>query len=186
MKAARCYLDGKALGPDGWRSAELAGMPEQITERLVGDLVAMQDAGLWVFQLLGAEMGLIAKPRGGDRAVAKTAMLYRMWNCTRRPEMKHWEVAEAAVWDNAQPGMSIEIFAATRLWEAEVARENGETTGGALYDVETFSDTVDHQRLCESIEASDVPAIDALMGTQMHFAHALLLLTGWPPPPLCL
>ena len=87
-KAAKTYGTRKALGPDHFRTNELATAPAEATQALAGILLDCEKAGLWPIQLLHVIVALLGKPARGERGFGKTAMLYRLWFVMRKPAVK--------------------------------------------------------------------------------------------------
>ena len=75
-------------------------MLEELT-RLLQDL----DEGLcWPSQVLQVLLAIIRMPTGGERPIALTAGLYRLFFKVRKPVVAKWEKAKAGFWDSAVKG----------------------------------------------------------------------------------
>ena len=70
--ACRNYPERKALGVDGWRSWELAVLPDTILRAVVSLINKQVSTGSWNHDLETVWMALLPKPTGGLRTVGKT------------------------------------------------------------------------------------------------------------------
>ena len=72
-----------------------------------------------------AQRGFIAKPTGGERPIALTAGLYRLFFKIRKPVVARWEEAKAGFWDSAVKGSEALRTAIARAVKNEVCVELG-------------------------------------------------------------
>ena len=128
----------KSHGADHWGSDELGSMPKEIASDFVGVLNDAVSSGTWPTQLLVNAMPLLGKPSGGERCVAKTPMIYRIWRRCSRSRVAAWESAVAAPWDCSVAGVDAMWPALVRAATAELAVAAGETVAAALWDLHRF------------------------------------------------
>ena len=175
---AHAYGSKRSNGSDHWGARELSALPVEILEcftSLVNDSVSM---GIWPIQLFLNLMPVLGKPSGGERCVAKTPVLYRLWCRCTRGLVKSWERQHTASWDTAKEGMSALWPALVRGLRAEVASGTGEAFGASLWDLHKFFDLVDPVTLVKKATALGFPLRILVMGVQMHVAPRALQLLG--------
>ena len=118
----------------------------------------------WPAQLLLNFMAMLAKASGGERCIAKTSMLYRLWTRSRRGIVAAWEAAHAQEFDAARSGSSAYLAAALRAFFLEVGRALGFKVTALLWDLEKFVDTVDLELLVRRAFLESYPPLDLCMG----------------------
>ena len=113
--AIRAYPVGKKPGIDCWSTEQWRDLPPEIISLIASTLFAIQRYAFWPIQVMLNLESLIAKPLGGQRPIAKTPFLYRVWNAIRAPLLRQWSSMNCPEWDTASKGRSAEIEAAARL-----------------------------------------------------------------------
>ena len=68
-------------------------------------------------------MAFIPEPTGGERPIALTAGLYRLFFKIRKPAVAKWEAAKAGFWDSAVKGSEALRTAICRAVKNEVCME---------------------------------------------------------------
>jgi hypothetical protein len=116
----------------------------------------------------------LAKASGGERTIAKTPKLYRLWCRIRKKVINTWEKQLHKPYDTCCKGGSALEAAANRSLHAEIAHRNGMKVVATLFDLAKFFDTVEPQPLAESIEQTSFPPIDAVLAYQIHLAPRVL------------
>ena len=123
-------------------------------------------------------MGLLPKPQGGQRTVAKTPSLYRLWNVIQSPEMRKWSGESAPEWDFASQGRSAAFSATLRAWTNEVATLSGLACATVLWDMETFFDTIHPREVLKQGIHFGYPPRLLLLALSMHAALRVLTIRG--------
>ena len=93
-------------------------------------------------QLLIVFVGLIRKPKGGERPVAMTALLCRLIIKMRRPIIGDWETQNHGFWDDAIKGSSPLRAALARALRLEAGVAMRFVAAGGLWDVAAFFDSI--------------------------------------------
>ena len=176
--AARSYPAKKACGADAWNSGQLRVLPLECLEPHASVLTNAHNALLWPIQIMLNLMSLIPKSAGGERTVAKTTLLYRLWNVLRAPEMRNWSAESVASWDYAAAGRSAIASAAIRGWANEVSIISGHESTTVLWDLHKFFDTINGEHVLNAGIDQAYPATDLALGLSMHFAPRCVQLTG--------
>ena len=85
VRAAIHTIPAKAAtGMDLWDSGLLRQLPKEGMAGLATLLNAVEAEALWPPQVWAVQVALMAKPTGGQRPIALTAMLFRVWSRMRR------------------------------------------------------------------------------------------------------
>ena len=145
-------------------------LPPQLAAEIVGILLICECLRVWPLQWLCNLWAFLPKPSSGERAVAKTPMLYRVWCRWRRLPVTAWESTNARPWDCAVAGKGVFSSALLRAWKTELALAQGVCAGAALWDLSEFFDTVVVETLAEKLACSTYPADLAALALQMHLA----------------
>ena len=123
-------------------------------------------------------MPVLGKPTGGERCVAKTPILYRLWCKHTRATVKDWETEHTAAWDTAKQGSSAMWHALIRALKGELASGTGKAFGGSLWDLHRLFDLVDPVSLVKEAIDLRCPIHVLVAGIQMHVAPRVLQLLG--------
>jgi hypothetical protein len=92
------------LGLDSWRPRDWEHLPVEMLESLTSILQDIDTGLCWPSQVLQVLLAFIPKPTGGERPIALTAGLYRLFFKIRKPAVAKWEEAKAGFWDSAVKG----------------------------------------------------------------------------------
>lgn len=175
---ALAYGSRKSRGSDHWSAKELAALPGELLGKICSLLDECVSSGVWPIQLLTNLMPILGKPSGGERCVAKTPVLYRLWCCYVREEVRVWERANVATWDTAKEGSSALWPALLRGLRAEIAASCGKNFAALLWDLHKFFDMVDPVTLVGKARELGFPLRLLLMAIQMHTAPRVVQLLG--------
>ena len=93
------------LGVDLWVLQLISSLPDA-SLRVLLLITQLVEDGQYPMQLLIVFIGLIPKPKGGERPIAITAMLYRLIIKMRLPIIGDWETDNHGFWDSAIKGSS--------------------------------------------------------------------------------
>ena len=121
---------------------------------------------------------------GGERGIAKTPMLYRMWSRIVQKEVRDWEAAVVADWDCATVGSSAFKTALLRNYKTEIASALGESCAANLWDLHKFFDTVVPSELFSSALELGFPKHVLALGLDMHMAPRVIQLEGCCSEPI--
>ena len=176
--AATTYPDLKGKGADCWSTGFLRTLPLSVLEGLSDVLTRSQVIMMWPAQLMLNLMALIPKPQGGERAVAKAPMLYRLWNVICTPQLKEWSASTAPEWDYATQGKSAMFAATLRAWANEAAQISGRSATSLLWDIEKKFDSIRPQDVVREGIHFQYPSRPLILGLSMHMAPRVLTLQG--------
>ena len=177
-KAARAYPGSKALGLDGWTSLAFRTLPCEVLSMLVASLNTCQSILQWPVQFMINAMTLISKPLGGQRSIAKTPMVYRLWNIVNADDVRRWSDQNCPAYDFASKGRSALFAGAHRCWSNELCRYAGLETASVLWDVEKFFDNIRPQDVLREGVRLGYPLGILIMALSLHTAPRCLLLGG--------
>ena len=178
QEAASAYPDTKAKGTDEWSTGFLRTLPLLVLSGLSQVLTQVQIHMLWPAQIMFNLMSLLPKPQGGQRTVAKTPMLYRLWNILVTPQLKEWNEATVPDWDFATKGRSAVFSATLRAWTNEVAKLAGVSALSILWDIEKFFDTINPKDVLREGIALKYPLRCLLLALSMHMSPRSLTIRG--------
>ena len=108
-------------GTDNLGPADLRNAPHQAVTGLLHLFQSCEDAIAWPWQFLTMLEALLAKPAGGERAVALLPWPVRLWSHLRKPLGADWCDQKAGFWDEAVKGSSALLVALRRLFWDESA-----------------------------------------------------------------
>ena len=178
LNAARSYPDAKAKGIDSWSTKFLRGLPLEIASVFAQTLNMVQLYMQWPLQSMCNLMSLIPKATSGERTVAKTPMLYRIWNVIRAPVVKKWEVDTIEDWDFAAAGKSALYSAAVRSLTNELGLITDRQVATILWDLDKFFDSIDPALVLREGLKLQYPPLDLVLALSMHCAPRILVLQG--------
>ena len=178
LSAASSYPDAKAKGIDAWAMVFVKKLPRELAQCFCDVLNKVQLHMVWALQLLCNLISLIPKALGGQRAIAKTPMLYRLWNVMRTPGVKAWAETIVGEWDFAASGKSAMFSAAVRSWTNELGILAGKHTATILWDVDKFFDSIDPEIVLREGISLQYPPLDLVLALAMHLAPRFLVLDG--------
>jgi len=176
--AMQAYPKKTSLGLDAWYPLELASLPRCVVDDFASFLTCCQSWLAWPTCFHANLMALLPKPQGGWRFVAKTSMVYRIWNLVRRPAVKAWEAKTAAPWDYAKPGSSAMSAALSRALADEIAQAHGQHACAVLWDFEKLFDSIYPALLVRRALALGYPLVDLVLGLRVHLSPRCLQVAG--------
>ena len=157
------------LGIDLWVLKLWATLPDNALRMLLL-IIQLIEGGAFPMQILLVLIALIPKPKGGERPIALTAMLYRLVIKLRRPIIGHWEDKEHGFWDAAIKGSSCLRAALARALRMEAAVAVGFIAIGGLWDIAAFFDSIQVDDLIEMALDRHFPPQLLLLGVNVHSA----------------
>lgn len=176
QQAAKSYPARKAKGADAWDLSLLGALPSQALTGLAEVLTTAHNQVCWPPQMQLNVMSLLPKPQGGERSVAKTPMLYRVWNIIQMPSIRQWSKDTCPPWDYCSQGRSAAFSCTLRSWVNETARLARKQTASILWDVEKFFDSIHPADVVREGIRFAYPARALLLGLQMHMAPRCLIM----------
>ena len=176
--AAKSYPVKKGLGIDFWSTGQLRPLPLECLAGLAGVITASHNSLQWPCQLLMNIMALIPKPAGGERSIAKTPLLYRLFNVMNMPKMRQWGDDTVADFDFATRGKSALTSSALRAWSNEIARVSDQHSLSILWDVDKFFDSLSPEDVLQAAVDAAYPLSELILAMSMHVAPRCLVLGG--------
>ncbi len=129
---------------------------------------------------------LLDKPKGGFRPIAIYVSLYRLWAKARRSTAASWEAAHPRSYFSAAKGNGPQ----NTTWRQGVRQEAQVCAGGAaaclFWDLESFFECVDRDKLLKRAEESNFPMPVIRLSLSMYAAPRILSMGGriarevWP------
>ena len=139
-----------------WRPAEVKALPEPATDSVGEVIYEAEQNCTWPAQVLVNLTPTVSKPSGdGERCVAKTMLLRRVWSLARRDVTPAWEQKVAKPGDAARKRMSAFKAVVGRVLQLEVAKACSRNVGAIFFDVEKHFDSVDLVLLVERTVEAD-------------------------------
>ena len=171
---AAAYPKKFSRGGDGWCAAELSALPCQVLQPFADVLELAETHLAWPLQMAANLMAILGKPTGGERVVAKTPILYRIWARAEQSAIRAWEAANTAPHDSVGAGLSAELASALRGLQNEIATGQGMYTANTLWDIEKFFDSVCITDIVSAALAHGYPGKPLVLGAMQHIAPRLL------------
>ena len=176
--ASKSYPDEKAQGIDHWSSNFIATLPNKLLQGLRDVLNCSQLFLCWPVQLMMNLITLIPKQQGGQRPIAKTPLLYRLWNRIRSQGVKQWAAGHVQDFDFAAAQRSAVYSGAIRCWTNELAVISGRHTASLLWDLEKFFDTITPEMVLQQGLELGYPPLDLTLAMAMHTAPRMMTYAG--------
>ena len=176
--ASASYPNKKGKGIDAWSSGDFRLLPETCLQPMADTVASAYTLLLWPVQIMLNVMALIPKNGGGERSIAKTPLLYRLFNVWRTPALREWGNDTVKSWDFASKGNSALISGALRAWANEVAAITGQSVATILWDIEKFFDSLSARDVYAAALRMGYPPSELILALSMHLAPRCLLLNG--------
>jgi hypothetical protein len=166
------------LGLDSWRPRDWEYPPKPMQEELTSILEEIDTGLCWPSQVLQVLLAFIPKPTGGERPIALTAGLYRLFCKIRKPAVAKWEEAKAGFWDAAVKGSEALRTAIGRAVKNEVCVELNKPAVQICWDMEKFYDTIEPGPVAKEGRKLGYPIKDLYIGILVHRSSRILLAKG--------
>ena len=177
--AACSYPAKKKLGSDFLSPLHFRILPSVLIFPFVSVLNISHHIACWPPQIRFNALALTPKSSGtGTRPIAKTPMLYRMWCVQRADTVKQWSRDTCPEWEYAAEGKSALDAATLQQAYNDVALASNLQTGGILWDLEKFFDSIDHDDIRIAADRLNYPAADLKLALNLHSAPRFLTLSG--------
>ncbi len=136
------FTTDTATAYDGCSLRQYEWMSDQALEALADVVELTERTGELPYQLGAIAMPMLAKPRGGHRAVATFVSLYRLWNRLRREEVRKWEDTVDRQYFAAGSGRAPQDAVWRQAARAEAATATGTCTATLLWDLAAFFEII--------------------------------------------
>ena len=123
-------------------------------------------------------MAFIPKPPGGERPIALTAGLHRLFFKLRKPAVAKWKEAKAGSWDSAVKGSEALRTAIARAVKNEVCVELNKPAVQICWDMEKFYDTIEPGLVAKEGRKLGYPIKELYMGILVHRNSRILRAKG--------
>ena len=123
-------------------------------------------------------VALMPKPTGGQRPIALTAMLFRVWSRARLSAISSWQSGAAKFWDAAIKGSSALQAGLVRLLRAESSTAIGHTVGTCLWGMEKFYDGLEFNHVIAEAMRLEYPVLPLGLAMQVHTVPRYLRTVG--------
>ncbi len=146
---------------------------------IIADIIEIAETvGGLPSQLDLTEMPMIAKPRGGHRAVATLVSIYRLWAKLRKPYVTAWEVSHDRPYLTAGKGKTPQATVWRQASRAEAAVAKGRHAGTLLWDVKSFFEAVKRLPLWHRARKLQFPLPILRIALSMYGSARVLTLGG--------
>ncbi|MFM7980214.1 MAG: hypothetical protein ACKPKO_12940, partial [Candidatus Fonsibacter sp.] len=133
--AAKRQAKRTGQGVDALGPADILDVPDYGRAGLADLVRVFEEEWSWPWQLLLNVCHSVAKPQGGDRAIATAPYCVRLWGMARRDATDDWCEDNAAWWDDAVARSSALRTALSRCLRDEAAHALGLCTMASLVDI---------------------------------------------------
>ncbi len=141
-EASLTFKERTLVAFDGVAMRHYALLSDEALETLADILLVVEYLGHLPGQLRFTVMPLIAKARGGHRAIASLVSLYRLWSRLRREEARKWEAAHDRPYLAAGKGRGPQDAVWRQAARAEAASGAKRQVATALWDLASFFETI--------------------------------------------
>jgi len=148
----------------------LRSLDQQELEALASLLEEVEAAVTWPIQALAVAVALLDKEAGGDRPIALTTMLYRIWGKVRFFDGQHWDSHHAGDYDQALEGRGVLPALYQDELEHEAAVASGKEVLGMLLDLTKYYDQVSLLLLLQDGVDYQFPLHLLCLSIQMYLA----------------
>ena len=170
-------------GIDVWTITILKQLPDICISHLADAMKHSVDLVAIAHQMLISLNALLGKPGGGVRTIAKTPMLYRIFNNVTNA-VQNWEEQYIKSYDTARKGFGALDAALQRNLAAEVAQLLGYEYAAVFNDFKKFFDSIDISTLLVEALHAEYPPVELSMALQQHLAPRVLQVSGFSSSPL--
>ncbi len=167
-----------AVAFDGIAMRHFAMLTDDGLETLADIILAMELIGRLPPQLNALIMPLLAKDRGGHRAITTASSLYRLWGRLRREATQAWEAAHDRPYFAAGKGRRVHDVVWRQLVRAEAGSGEGKSSIAIAWDMAAFCDTLNRARLWKLVVRHDFPLVIARLAFAAYDAPRALTLEG--------
>ncbi len=175
---ANTFSKGTAVAYDGIALRHYALLSD-VALSIIADIIEVAETvGGLPSQLDLTEMPMIAKPRGGHRAVATLVSIYRLWAKLRKPFVTAWEVSHDRPYLAAGKGKTPQATVWRQASRAEAAVAEGRHAGTLLWDLKSFFEAVKRLPLWHRARKLQFPLPILRIALSMYGSARVLALGG--------
>ncbi len=185
-EASYLFKKNTAVAYDGIHCRHYSLLSDGALDTLGAILEASELIGYLPRQARLVVTPLLEKPKGGFRPIAVYVSLYRLWAKARRDIAAEWETSNARSFFSSTKGNG----PLDTTWRQGVRQETKVSSGGAsaciMWDLETFYESVDRERLLQRAIATKFPLPALRLSLSMYSAPRVLSMEGritrevWP------
>ncbi len=129
-------------------------------------------------QLRLIPMPLIAKARGGHRAIASFVSFYRLWARVRRPYAQRWEEAHDRPYFASGKGRALADVVWRQAARAEASVGLGNHAAALLWDMASFFERISRRKLRRRVVDTGFPLVIARLAMAACAGPRMLSLNG--------
>ncbi len=182
--AAKTFSTTTAVAYDGFAMRHYALLSNEALEALADIIEVTERTGMMPPQLGALAMPLLAKPRGGHRAIATFVSLYRLWSRIRRDEVRKWEGTIERPYFAAGSGKAPQDAVWRQAARAEAAVATSACSATLLWDLSAFFESLRRMPLWFRARRLGFPLTVAAVSFNAYGAVRLLALGGVMARPL--
>ncbi len=176
--ASKAFSRDSAVAYDGLAMRHYSLISDEGLEVLADIVMTMELIGRLPPQLDALVMPLIGKERGGHRAITMATSLYRLWGRLRRGAAQAWEASHDRPYFAAGKGRRVHDVVWRQLLTAEAGEGEGLASGGVLWDMATFFESINRSRLWALVRRHGFPMEIARLAFHTYDAPRVLTLDG--------
>ncbi len=176
--ASKAFSRDSAVAFDGLAMRHYSLISDEGLEVLADIVLTMELIGRLPPQLDALVMPLIGKDRGGHRAITMATSLYRLWGRLRRGATQAWEASHDRPYFAAGKGRRVHDVVWRQLLTAEAGEGEGLASGGVLWDMATFFESINRSRLWALVRRHGFPMEIARLAFHTYDAPRVLTLDG--------
>ncbi len=182
--ASRSFSHRTAVTFDGFAMRHYELMSDDALSLVADHVEIMERSGEMPPQLAMVPMPMLEKPRGGHRAIANFASLYRLWTRLRREVVRQWEHSNEREYFAAGKGRSPHDTVWRQAARAEAAVSRGEQSAAVLWDLASFFETIRREPLWHKARRLGFPPAVAKVAFHAYEATRCLSISGVIARPL--
>ncbi len=182
--ASRSFSHRTAVTFDGFAMRHYDLISDSALSIVADHVEIMERTGEMPSQLALIPMPMLEKPRGGHRAIANFASLYRLWTRIRREVVRQWEQRNEREYFAAGTGRSPHDTVWRQAARAEAAVSRGEQSASVLWDLASFFETIRREPLWHKARKLGFPPAVAKVAFHAYEATRCLSISGVLARPL--
>ena len=169
----------RAAGSDFVRKNDIMLLPEEGLHELGGILGQSIRTLALPLQFLLNFIALAPKPKGGERPITITSILYGLFIRLFSGSLSEWTEGRSNHWDAAVKGSSALSAALARSAQAEIAYNQGKDFAGIFWDSEAFFDSICITKLVQAARRLNFSPMVLYLGLQCHLASRVFKIGNW-------
>ncbi len=182
--ASLSFKEATSVAFDGIAMRHYSHLSDDSLQVLADIILIIEYLGHLPRQLRFTVMPMIAKPRGGHRAIASLVGLYRLWTRLRREEARNWEAANDRPYFAAGKGRGPQDAVWRQAARAEAAVSARRHAATVLWDMSSFFETVRRLPLWHRAKRLGFPLVILRVALNAYAAPRALSMNGALARPL--